>query len=77
MIANLATQKIYGFPDDYWDTYPQHVEKVTPTDIQRVAKKYLSAERLQIVAVGDAKQLKEVLGGYGKLDTETESSAEE
>ena len=26
---NLATQKIYGLPADYWDTYPQRVEAIT------------------------------------------------
>lgn len=67
LIANLATQKIYGFPDDYWDTYPQHVEQVTPKDIQEVAKRYLAADRLQIVAVGDSKVLREIMDDYGAI----------
>jgi zinc protease len=67
LISNLATQKIYGLPDDYWDTYPQYVANVTPQDIQRVAKKYLAANRLQIVAVGDMSSLREPFGQYGEV----------
>src|SRR5690606_29045047 len=68
LLSNLATQKIYGLPDDYWDTYPQRVEAITPADIQRVAKKYYDRERLQIVAVGDAKEVSKVLEKYGKVE---------
>ena len=67
LIANLATQKIYGFPDDYWDTYPKHIEAITPKDIQRVAKKYYAPERLQLVAVGDAASISKVLAQYGTV----------
>jgi predicted Zn-dependent peptidase len=65
LLSNLAIQRIYGFPDDYWDTYPQHVRAVTAKDIQRVAKKYLAADRLQFVAVGDAKSIRKTLEAYG------------
>ncbi len=67
LIANLATQKIYGFPDDYWDTYPKHIEAVTAKDIQRVAKKYYAPDRLQLVAVGDASSISKVLAQYGTI----------
>lgn len=75
LIANLATQKIYGFADDYWDTYPQHVESITPKDIQRVAKKYLAADRLQIVAVGDAQTLRKTMEPYGALQPALEAAS--
>lgn len=72
LMGNLATQKIYRLPADYWDTYPQRVEAVTPADIQRVAKKYYDAARLQIVAVGDAKELGKVLEKYGTVEPASE-----
>lgn len=71
LMGNLATQKIYNLPADYWDTYPQRVEAITPADIQRVAKKYYSRGQLQIVAVGDAKQLAKVLEKYGAVEAAT------
>ena len=70
LLSNLATQKIYGFPDDYWDTYPMHVDAVTTRDIQRVAKKYYAPNRLQFVAVGDASSMREALEQYGASDDE-------
>jgi zinc protease len=68
LIANLATQKIYGLPSDYWDTYPARVEAISATDVQRVAKKYYDANKLQIVAVGDAAAVKQVLEKYGSVE---------
>lgn len=68
LMSNLATQKIYQLPADYWDKYPQRVEAITPADIQRVARKYYDAGRLQIVAVGDAKALGAVLEKYGAVE---------
>lgn len=68
LLSNLATQKIYGFPDDYWDTYPQRIDDVTTEDIQRVAKKYYAPDRLQFVAVGDANSVRKVLEQYGAAE---------
>lgn len=68
LVANLATQKIYSLSADYWDTYPQRVEAITSADIQRVAKKYYDAARLQIVAVGDGASVRPVLEKYGSVE---------
>jgi predicted Zn-dependent peptidase len=70
LISNLATQKIYNLPPDYWDTYPQRVEAITAADVQRVAKKYYDAGKLQIVAVGDSNEVKKVLEKYGTVETQ-------
>jgi zinc protease len=69
LVANLATQKIYGLPADYWDTYPARVEAVTPADIQRVARKYYDPGRLQIIAVGDSAAVRKTLEKYGTVET--------
>ncbi|HME06677.1 MAG TPA: pitrilysin family protein [Bryobacteraceae bacterium] len=61
------TQKMYGFPADYWDTYPAKISAVTAEQVARVAKKYLQPENLQIVAVGDAAKVKPVLDKLGTV----------
>jgi zinc protease len=69
LIANVATQKIYALPADYWDKYPQYVEAVTPAEIQRVASKYYAPGRLQLIAVGDAARVRAALEKYGDVET--------
>jgi zinc protease len=65
LLADIVTQKIYNLPADYWDAYPQKIAAVTADDVQRVARKYLDLAKLQIVAVGDAKQIADVMKQFG------------
>ncbi|MBI4483324.1 MAG: insulinase family protein [Acidobacteria bacterium] len=68
-LLNYAmTRKIYGFPSDYWDTYPTRIMAVTADDVQRVARKHLSPEAIQVVAVGDGTRIKAVLEKYGPVE---------
>src|SRR6185436_10480365 len=68
-LVNYAlTRKIYGFPEDYWDTYPTKLMAVTPADIQRVAQKYINPTTMQIVAVGDGSKIRSVLEKYGSVE---------
>lgn len=60
----------YRFPADYWDQYPAHLAAVTADDVLRVAQRYLDPARLQIVAVGDAAQLREALAELGPIHIE-------
>ncbi len=68
LLANIITQKIYGLPSDYWDTYPRQISSVTPEDVQRVAGKYIDLKHLEVVAVGDAKQIAAPLRRYGPVE---------
>ncbi|PYT02668.1 MAG: hypothetical protein DMF60_20680 [Acidobacteria bacterium] len=68
LLSNIITQKLYSLPADYWDTYTQKIAAITPEDVQRVAKKYLDLSRLQVVAVGDAGKISEVLKQYGPVE---------
>lgn len=68
LLQNIITQKLYGLPADYWDTYPQRIAAVTLDDVQRVAQKYLDLGKLQVVAVGDASKIGEVLKTFGTVE---------
>ncbi len=59
--------KVYNLPADYWDNYPAKIMAITAEQIQRVARKYIVPDDLQIVAVGDAAKLKPVLDKYGAV----------
>lgn len=58
----------YGLPQDYWDRYPVEVAQVGPDAVQQAARKYVDVNRLQIVCVGDAKQIKDALKKYGAVE---------
>jgi len=67
LLNNIITQRLYGLPADYWDTYPQKVEAITADDVQRVARKYIDLQHLQIVAVTDASKARAALAKYGTI----------
>jgi len=68
VLSFALTRKIYNLPDDYWDTYPAKIMAVSAEDVQRVARKYLNPETLQLVAVGDGRKIKPVLEKYGPVE---------
>jgi predicted Zn-dependent peptidase len=68
LLFNAMSAREYGFPGDYWDTYPENLMKITAADVQRVARKYVPVENVQIVAVGDAAKVKPVLEKFGPVE---------
>jgi predicted Zn-dependent peptidase len=66
---SLATQvREYGLPADYWDTYPEKIAAVTAEDVQRVARQYIPVDHVQIIAVGDAAKIRDVLAKFGPIE---------
>jgi zinc protease len=67
VLSRWLEQRDYGLPEDYWDTYTQKVEAVKAEDVQRVAKKYVPLGDAQIIAVGDAAKIAELLKKFGAV----------
>jgi zinc protease len=67
VLARWMQQREYGLPEDYWDTYPEKIMAITAQDVQRVAKKYVPYDNVQIIAVGDASKISELLKKFGPL----------
>ena len=67
LLSYALQSEIYGFPDDYWDTYPAKLMAVTAADVQRVGAKYLNPEALQVVTVGDSSKIKPIVEKYGAV----------
>jgi predicted Zn-dependent peptidase len=68
IVNSWMTVKYYGLPADYWDKYSDQIAKVDAETVQRVARKYVDLDHLQIVVVGDAKQVREGVAKYGTLE---------
>jgi len=58
----------YGLPQDYWDRYPVEVARMSQDAVQAAAKKYVDLDHLQVVCVGDRKQIEDVLKKYGPVE---------
>lgn len=57
-----------GLPADYWDKYPSLIQAVTAQDVQRVAKKYLGGNNIQLFVVGERKKIEAGLAKYGTVE---------
>jgi len=69
VLNNHVTRWLYKLPADYWDKLPDRIMAVTQAEVQAAAKKYLDASRLQIIAVGDAAKIADVLKQFGTVET--------
>lgn len=59
--------EFHGYPPDFLERYRAGIEKVTPADVDRVAKKYIHPDRLAILVVGNAKDFDRNLSTFGKV----------
>jgi zinc protease len=68
--AAIEPLAVYELPDDYWQTYRQRLEAVTPDDVRQVAAELIQPERLLILLSGDASRLREELesAAFGPLE---------
>ncbi len=57
-----------GLAMDYWDAYPARIQAVTAEDVQRVARKYLGKDRIQLIAVGERTQIEPGLRKFGPVE---------
>src|SRR5436190_269602 len=63
--SRLVDMELYGLPEDYFDRYRENIAAVSKDDIARVANKYLDPDRVLIVIVGNAQEIREPLGALG------------
>jgi zinc protease len=61
-------QREFGLPEDYWDTYTEKIAAITAADVQRVAKKYVPYDDVQIIAVGDGAKIRDLLKKFGPVE---------
>lgn len=62
VLARRAIIKLYGFPDDYDDTYIPKIERVTVDDVQSVAQRRWDPEKFVVVVVGNQAAYDQIVG---------------
>lgn len=58
-----------NLPADFFDQYVEELKVVSSDDIQRVAKKYIKPDQVQILVVGNASEIGTQLDKYGTVNT--------
>ena len=70
-IAQQAGYRVEGilndYPVDYYDKYPSRVDKVSKGDIRNVVDKFVRPDRMVIVVVAPAAQVKDQLSKLGEV----------
>ncbi len=61
VLAERERLEFYGYPADYLETYQAALEKGTVADLEAVARKYIHPEKLAILVVGNAPEIKPAL----------------
>ena len=68
LLSQLATVAINELPDDYLETYRGKVRAMTPDDLLATARKYLDSANMQIIVVGDRRQIEEQARLFGETE---------
>jgi predicted Zn-dependent peptidase len=55
----IAIAQVYGLGDDYYTRYRERIRAVTADDVLNAAQEFLHPEKLLVLAVGDAKVIRE------------------
>ncbi|MBI5499099.1 MAG: insulinase family protein [Deltaproteobacteria bacterium] len=63
----LATRRLNGLPDDYWDTYRDTVLAVGPDAARAAAARWLPVDRAVVVVVGVAAQVLDACRAVGSV----------
>ena len=67
MARAVAQMALHGLPDDYFDNFVRDVSQVTAAQVSDVARRYVPAEDLQAVVVGDRSHLSADALGLGPV----------
>lgn len=66
-LQRLKSLAIFGLGDDYYETYPRLLLDIDRQTLLEMAQKHLHPDRLAVVAVGPAEELRPQLEGFGPV----------
>jgi zinc protease len=69
--------RVYGLPDDYWESYRSAVRVVTPAQAHAAARQYIHPDRALVVIVGNASVFVNDLRRFGAVTVLTPEGTEE
>ena len=67
ILRERMAYEFYGYPADFLERYRSGIEKVQPTDVARVAEKYLHKDQLAVLVVGNPPDFDKPLDSLGPV----------
>ncbi len=68
VLAERMRYEFYGYPPDFLERFRAGIEKVTPADVDRVARKYVHPGKMAVLVVGNSKDFDRELATFGKVN---------
>ncbi len=68
LLSQFSTVELNELPEDYLETYRNNVRALTPDDLMAVARTYFDSANMQIVVIGDRRQIEVQAGLYGEVE---------
>ena len=68
LLSQLSTIYLNELPEDFLEIYRGSVRALKPADVQSAAQSYLDSANMQIVVVGDRKQIEKQAALFGDVD---------
>lgn len=63
IIGQLRNLDLHGLPEDHLETFVQRINSVKPEQVSEMARKYLPADQMSLVVVGDLETVRPQLEG--------------
>ena len=67
ILAERMTYEYYGYPPDWLDKYQAEIKKVTASEVNRVAVKYMHRDQMAVLVVGNTKEFDKPLSTLGPV----------
>jgi zinc protease len=67
VLSDKMTYALHGYPIDFWDRMPEKVEPVTTADVNAFAARFMNADSLVILVLGDTASFDGSLSKLGKV----------
>jgi len=75
LLSQISTLALHDLPDDYLETYRVKVRALKPDDVLSAARDYLDSANMQVVVVGDRKQIESQATLFGEIELFAASGA--
>jgi zinc protease len=69
LLSQISVLALNDLADDYLETYRQKVRALTPSDVLATARTYFDSANMQIIVVGDRKQIESQAALFGDLES--------